>query len=118
MTDAYDVSETIILITSDGMGRGDHALKQKLIQTYLRLLDESDALPAMLCFYTEGVKLVTTGSPVIEDLRSLEDKGVRIVICGTCLNHYNLQDEVKVGIVGGMTDIIEAQFTANKVITL
>jgi selenium metabolism protein YedF len=118
MTDRYDLAQTVLLITSDGMGRGDHALKQKLIQTYLRLIDESDAHPAILCFYTAGVKLVTKGSPVIEQLRSLEGKGVNLVICGTCLNHYNLQDHVEVGIVGGMTDIIEAQFKAKKAITL
>ena len=58
------------------------------------------------------------GSPVLETLLSLEKKGVRLVLCSTCLNYYNLTDKVRVGIVGGMGDILEAQQRASKVITL
>ena len=71
-----------------------------------------------MCFYAEGVHLVVDGSPLIETLASLEAKGVRLVICNTCLNYYGLSDQLAVGIVGGMTDIIEAQRRAGKVITL
>lgn len=58
------------------------------------------------------------GSPVLEQLHALEGKGVRLIICSTCLNYFGLQDKVKVGIVGGMADILEAQLRADKVITL
>ncbi len=118
MADSQTKSAPVILITNNGMGRADETLQHKLISTYLKLLEDSHTLPAAICFYTEGVKLVTTGSPVIELLEVLEAKGVHLVICGTCLNYYGLQDQVKVGIVGGMTDIIEAQWRADKVITL
>lgn len=111
-------TDTVVLITNNGMGQADETLQHKLIQTYLKLLEDSNTLPAAICFYTEGVKLVTSGSPVIEVLRALEARGVHLVICSTCLNHYELQDQVEVGIVGGMTDIIEAQWRADKVITL
>ncbi|MCB0211333.1 MAG: DsrE family protein [Anaerolineae bacterium] len=109
---------TVVMVTRNGMGQADESLQHKLFQTYLKLLDDSNTLPAVICFYTEGVKLVTTGSPVIAELKALEAKGVHLVICSTCLNTYNLQDQVEVGIVGGMTDIIEAQWRAEKVITL
>jgi hypothetical protein len=81
-------------------------------------LDENDILPAVICFYTEGVRLVVDGSPVLDSLKSLESKGVRLILCSTCLNFYNLTNQVQAGIVGGMTDIIEAQFQAGKVITI
>jgi hypothetical protein len=71
-----------------------------------------------MCFYTDGVKLVANGSPVIETLKSLEAKGVRLILCSTCLGYFNLTDQVQVGIVGGMADIIEAQFKAQKVISI
>ena len=112
------LSETTILITRNGMGDADPALQTKLISTYLRLLDENDLLPAVICFYAEGVKLAVNGSAVLDALYALEAKGVRIVLCSTCLNFYGLENEVAVGIVGGMTDIIEAQVKAAKVITL
>jgi selenium metabolism protein YedF len=118
MTRADNEPATVILVTGDGMGRADEALQHKLITTYLKLLDNSNTLPAAICFYTEGVKLVTSGSPVLEVLRALEAEGVHLIICSTCLNYYGLQDQVEVGIVGGMTDIIEAQWRADKVITL
>ncbi len=117
MTSTGDKS-TIILMSREGMGAADKPLQHKLIQTYLKLLDESNTLPAAICFYTEGVRLVVEGSPVLDVLRSIEAKGVHLIICGTCLNYYGLTEKVGAGIVGGMTDIIEAQWRADKVITL
>ena len=111
-------NDTVILITRNGMGHADPELQGKLISTYLKLLDEHDILPAAICFYTEGVKLAVTGSPVLESLRSLEAKGVRLILCSTCLGYYHLTDQVQVGITGGMTDIIEAQCRALKVVTI
>lgn len=111
--------DTAILITSDGMGRStDPALPGVLIAKYLQLLAEHDYLPGAICFYTDGVKLVIDNSPVLDTLKTLEARGVQLIICSTCLNTYGLQDRVGIGIVGGMTDIIEAQWRADKVITL
>jgi len=114
MTDA----DTVIIVNRNGMGEADQVLQHKLIGTYLRLLDEHNVLPAAICFYTEGVHLAVDGSPVLDVLQSLEKKGVRLILCSTCLNYYNLVDRVKVGIVGGMGDILEAQHLASKVINL
>jgi len=111
-------SDTVLLISRYGMGEAEPELQQKLISTYFKLLDENDILPAVICFYANGIRLVVEGSPVVETLRSLESKGVRLVLCSTCLNFYNLADQVQVGIVGGMGDILEAQRQAGKVITL
>ena len=111
-------SETVILITRYGMGQAEPDLQLKLVTTYLKLLDEHDILPAALCFYTEGVRLAVTGSPVLDQLKSLQAKGVHLILCSTCLNYYNLADDVQVGIVGGMTDILEMQRRAEKVITI
>ena len=110
--------DSVLLITRKGMGEADPELQIKLISTYFRLINEADTLPAVICFYAEGVHLVVEGSPVLDSLRALEAKGVRLIICNTCLNFYNLTDKVAVGITGGMTDIIEAQRRAAKVITL
>jgi intracellular sulfur oxidation DsrE/DsrF family protein len=111
-------SETVLLITRNGMGDAEPTLQQKLITTYFKLLDDNNILPAVICFYTNGVRLVVEGSPVIDTLKSLEAKGVRLVLCSTCLNYFNLTEKVKVGIIGGMTDILEAQRRAGKVISL
>jgi intracellular sulfur oxidation DsrE/DsrF family protein len=112
------MKDSIVLITNNGMGKGDQSLQLNLIGKYLELIQLSESLPNAICFYTDGVKLVTAGSPVLEQLRALESKDVRLIVCSTCLGHYKLTDKVQVGIPGGMTDIIEAQMKADKVITL
>jgi intracellular sulfur oxidation DsrE/DsrF family protein len=113
------MKNTVILITKFGMGQTDLTeLSLKLIHKYFSLLLESNELPPVVCFYTDGVKLVTTGSPILDVLRQLEAKGVRLIVCSTCLDAMKLADQVQIGIVGGMTDIIEAQMKADKVITL
>ncbi len=118
MPEQSGFSDTVVLITREGMGSAEKVLQQKLLDTYLGLLLESPSLPAAMCFYTDGVNLVVEGSPVLERLGELERRGVRLIICSTCLNYFGLMDQVRVGIVGGMPDIIEAQAKAAKVITI
>ena len=112
------MENTVIMITNNGMGKADETLQQKLVSKYLELIQQNDSLPNAICFYTDGVKLIVEGSPVLEQLKALDDSGVRLIVCSTCLDYFNLTDKVQVGIVGGMTDIIEAQVKAEKVITL
>ena len=112
------MKNTIIMITNNGMGKADETLQQKLICKYLELIQQNDTLPNAICFYTDGVKLVVEGSPALEQLKALDEKGVRLIVCSTCLEYFDLIDKVQVGIVGGMGDIIEAQVQAEKVITL
>ncbi len=112
------MKDTVILVTNNGMGKADIALQHKLTAKYFELLMQNTHLPAAICFYTEGVKLSVTASPVLEQLKALEAKGVRLILCSTCLDFYGLSDQIQVGIVGGMSDIIEAQAKASKVITI
>ena|SRR5690242_9033535 len=112
------LANTVILITREGIGSADVALQHKLFGTYLKLLLENDSLPAAICFYTDGVKLVMEGSPFLEPLSQLEQRGVRLISCSTCIYYFELIEKVKVGVVGGMPDILEAQIRASKVITL
>jgi intracellular sulfur oxidation DsrE/DsrF family protein len=112
------LANTVILINREGMGSADIALQLKLLDTYLHLLIENDTLPHVICFYTEGVKLVVEGSPLLERLMQIEQAGVHLVICSTCLEYFKLTGKVRVGIVGGMADILEAQTRATRVISI
>lgn len=107
-----------IVINNNGMGQAEPVLGHKLVTTYLNMLDLDDRLPRTICFYAEGVKLAVAGSPVLEELDSLAAKGVRLLVCSTCLNHFGLLDDLRVGTAGGMKDIVAAQWSASKVITL
>jgi hypothetical protein len=109
---------TVILITRNGMGECEKELQQILMGLYFKMLKENDFSPGAICFYADGVKLVVEGSPVLDILHEMEQKGVRLIICMTCLKYFELEDKVKVGIVGGMNDILLAQWMASKVVTL
>jgi len=112
------MSDTVILVTRYGMGNADEKLQLTLIAKYFGLLLQNGSLPSAICFYTDGVKLVCEGSPVVEQLQRLESNKVRLIVCSTCMNSFGLSDKLQVGIMGGMGDIIEAQTKAKKVITI
>jgi intracellular sulfur oxidation DsrE/DsrF family protein len=118
VTDHEDSKSVLIQIMHDGMGVGDLALQHALLRKYLLLLQQNHTLPGAMCFYTSGVKMAVEGSPVLDILRSLEAQGVRLIVCKTCLDHYGLLEKVRVGIVGGMGDIVAAQWLAHKVVSL
>jgi sulfur relay (sulfurtransferase) complex TusBCD TusD component (DsrE family) len=112
------MKDAIVLVTRYGMGSADEKLQLALIAKYLELLIQGGNLPAAICFYTDGVRLVCEGSPVLEQLQKLESLNVRLISCSTCLNSFGLQTQVRAGIVGGMGDILEAQIQADKVISI
>lgn len=108
----------VVVVNRYGMGEAPAELSEKLFSTYLKVIMGDNHLPKAICFYAEGVKLVVEGSPVLDELRQMEAKGVDLILCSTCLNYFGLADQVAVGIVGGMTDITAAMWQADKVITL
>ncbi len=109
--------KTLILFTRFGMGDAPAPLQQKLATTFLTLLTQ-DTLPGALAFYGEGVKLTCEGSPVLEQLKLISAKGIPIIICQTCLDYFDLRAAVRVGIIGGMPDIMAAMGKADKVISV
>ena len=108
---------TLILFTRNGMGDAPAELQQKLAGIFLDLLNK-DAVPGVVAFYGEGVRLTCDGSPVFGQLCALVDKGTTLVICQTCLDYLGLRDKVRVGTVGGMGDIVAAMGSADKVISV
>ena len=118
MTTQPNLADTLILVTSDGLGDAPPDLGRKVFVKYLELIEENGTPPGVIAFYTRGVLLVTEGSPALERLASLEKRGVRLIVCKTCVDYFNVADKVKVGVIGGMGDILAAQILAKKVITV
>lgn len=111
--------KTVFIFSSYGMGNTDDtSLKVALAKKFLALIAQHNPLPAQICFYTDGVKLTIEGSPVLDELKTLQDRGVELVICSTCVDTLGLRDKVRVGVVGGMPDIITAITQADNAITL
>jgi len=112
------LENTLIQITQNGMGSGDEELGNILVNNYLKLILSEQRIPRFIALYNAGVKLVCEGSTAIEHFKALEAKGTKIMVCKTCLNHFNFIDKIQVGIAGTMIDIIELQSLAHKVINI
>lgn len=109
---------TVMVFPSDRMGRGDDELGAVLIKGFFHALGEVSPKPDTLIFFNAGVKLTVQGSEVLEDLQSLEEKGVTLLVCGTCLDFYELKEKLGAGIVSNMYDIAETMLSAGKVIRI
>lgn len=107
---------SVVVIDSLYMGKGDLELGKILMKGFIYTLSEMEELPKTILFYNEGVKLAIDGSETLEDLRSLESRGVEILSCGTCLNFYGLTEKLKVGSITNMYTIVERQMKATRVI--
>ena len=118
MSHAPSLRDTLVLVTNDGMGHADPELGRKVLCKWLELAEANGTLPGAIAFYTKGVFTVCEGSPALERLRAFEAAGVRLIVCKTCIDAFGVADKVRVGVVGGMGDILAAQTLAAKVLTL
>jgi len=107
---------TVFVIASDVMGHGNDDLGAVLMKAFLHTCLDLDEKPDFMIFYNTGVKLVVFDSDVIDDLRALEKKDVKIIVCGTCLNFFNLSDKAGTGIVSNMYDIADILSKAGRVV--
>lgn len=106
----------VVVIKSDKMGDGDEALGTLLLRAFINTLSEAPALPAAVIFYNSGIRLTLKGSDTIAALEKLEEKGVLLIACGTCLDYYGVKDQLSVGIVSNMYKITELVTQAGHVV--
>jgi len=105
----------VFLVQSEGLGRGDEQLGSMLMANFLRLLGESEDKPSSLIFWNAGVRLVCDGSKVLEHLKRLEEQGVELLACTTCLEHFDLTDKLAVGKPTTMVKSIQSMLTCDVV---
>lgn len=107
----------VIVISEDKMGRGNDELGTVLIKAFCHTVADQAQKPDVMIFYNTGVKLTLQDSDVLGDLKTLESKGVQILVCGTCLNYFEVKEKLAVGIVSNMYDIVEIMSSAGRLFT-
>ncbi|MBR9986293.1 MAG: sulfurtransferase-like selenium metabolism protein YedF [Desulfosarcina sp.] len=117
-TPSSDTKKIMVMCATDRIGFGDDALGLKLMVNFLRTLKEMGNELWRLVFVNNGVKLTIEGSDVLEDLKDYEKSGLKIMVCGTCLDHFNLLDRKQVGETTNMLDIVTSMQLADKVINI
>lgn len=102
----------VVVLSADTMGSGDEKLGKKLMKAFVFALTNQDEAPEKVICYNTGAYLTTRDPDTVKDLKTLEAAGTTVMTCGTCLDFYGLKEELQVGIVSNMYDIVEAQMTA------
>jgi len=108
----------LIMVATDRMGRGDDELGRRLIVNFISTIHEMGQELWRLVLVNAGVKLAVEGSEVLDALKKLEESGVQLLVCGTCLNHFGLLEKKRVGETTNMLDIVTAMQLADKIINI
>lgn len=108
----------LFVLSSDFMGKVDNDLGHLLIKAFLNTLADRDELPSHLVLFNNGVALACGEAETVEAIRRLEDRGVIILVCGTCLDFFGLKEELRAGTVSNMYEIVDALASAGRCITI
>lgn len=106
----------VVVLASDKMGEGDQVLGKMLMKGFVFALTQLDQKPDTILLFNNGAKLSCEGADTLNDLKTLEAQGSKILTCGTCLNHYGLEEQLAVGEVTNMYVIAETMMQAQKLI--
>jgi selenium metabolism protein YedF len=106
----------VFLIQSEGLGKGDDRLGMLLMANFLRLLGEGTVKPAKILFWNAGVKLVCEGSQVLDHIKRLEQQGVELLACTTCLEYFDLKEKMKAGKFNTMIKSIESLMNEDTIV--
>jgi selenium metabolism protein YedF len=110
--------DTVIVIGSESMGVGDAGLGARLLGNFLRTLPGVEPKPSAIIFYNASVRMLGEGSPHLDALRELDEEGVELLACVTCLEHFSLLDRLAVGQVSNMREIATRLMRADKTVTV
>lgn len=111
-----DSNHYAVAFQRDHLGEGDAELGKLLIKSFINTLAETPCRPSVVVFLNAGIFLALNDSPVLEALKKLEQAGVKLLSCGTCLNYFDKKESLGVGEVSNMIDIVAALSQAHHVL--
>jgi len=110
---AQPAEQRVLLLGSEGLGRGDDGLGLTILGNFLKTLVGNPLRPDKIVCWNAGVKLLSADSPVVAALQDLEGIGVEILACKTCVEHFGLQQKLKAGEVSTMPVISDLLMRSN-----
>ena len=111
-----ETNRTLVLITTETIGRGDDGLGAKLMGNFVATLPELGPRLWRIVLINGGVKLASQPGPALDALKKMAADGVSVLVCGTCLAHFGLLEAKEVGDTSNMLDIVPSLDLADKVI--
>lgn len=110
-------SQIVVYVGTNCMGKGDDDLGRKLMRGFLRTWIDSGSQPWRMIFINSGVELTTIDDESVDALTVLQEKGVEILSCGTCLQHFGYEEKLRVGRSTNMYEVVDTLKEAYKVIS-
>ncbi|WP_071458551.1 DsrE family protein [Bacillus massilinigeriensis] len=97
----------VILLASDQLGKGEKELGEGVLETFFTILKQKEELPAAVFCMNRGVFTLSEQSFVSLQLKELEEKGVDVFACKTCVDYYELGGQLVAGKISGMDRFID-----------
>lgn len=114
-TTQNDDKDWVVALASSSMG-SDEELGRDLMKAYIFALTQLDNLPKAITMYNSAAMLASNVSLALDDLKTLEKSGVRIMVCGICVKHYGLENQLGAGEISNMYAIADVLSKANNVV--
>ncbi len=112
------LQDAAVLLSRPTIGGDDPDLGEVLMKGFLGTLSQMACPPSTLALMNEGVKLALKNTSTCDHLTALSKKGVSILVCGTCTNHFGITQEIGIGVISNMFEITEALLSAAKTLSM
>jgi selenium metabolism protein YedF len=113
--DSASASSYVVALSADTVG-SDAALGWVLVQGLLETLKAIEPMPTHLILYSRGVLLAMADAATLPALQAIAQRGIDILLCGTCVDHFEKKAAVRVGEIANMLKLLEIQLAAGKVL--
>ena len=105
----------LLVVGTDVLGK-EEELGKVLMKGFFETMKVYKQFPHTLFFLNAGVRLTTMNAETVPLLKEIDALGVEIYSCGTCLKHYGIEAELKVGRRGTTNIIVEGMREFDKVV--
>lgn len=101
------MNNKVILVSSNQLGKGSEELGEGILETFFTLLKQREDLPAAIFLMNSGVLTLTNDSLISVHLKEIEEKGVQVLACKTCVDYYEVADKLTAGKISSMAHFVD-----------
>ncbi len=116
---AKNVKGYTVLMASTHVGE-DKGLGEILAKGFIKTFLNADPMPSKIILINTAVRFACKGADkeILSALKELNQRGVEILCCGTCLNYFNILDDLEIGIASNAYEVVQALANSDMVVRL
>lgn len=107
-----------ISITGKNFSRENKRYGRIFLSRFIISLTKIKSNPDYIALMNEGVKLALYKTGSCDFLKELESKGTKILVSGMCADHFGITENIGVGVITGIDDIVEIISRCDKVVSV